>query len=72
MAHLGARLSDVPGTIGWDGLLALYRHADETWATWRAQHRDQVGDWCTTIRTNALLADCVDAIGWFADRKSVV
>lgn len=66
MAHLGVRISDVPGTIGWDGLLALYRHADETWATWRAQHRDQVGDWCTTLRTNALLADCVDAISWLA------
>lgn len=62
MAHLGARLSDVPLTIGWDGLLVLYRHADETWATWRAQNRGQVGDWCTTLRTNALLADCVDAI----------
>lgn len=61
MAHLGARLSDVPLTIGWDGLLVLYRHADETWATWRAQHREKVGDWCTTLRTNALLADCIDA-----------
>jgi hypothetical protein len=62
MTHLGTRLADVPPTIGWDGLLVLYRHADETWATWRAQRKGDVGDWYSTRRTNALLADCIDAI----------
>lgn len=36
ITRLGITIDDVPRTIGWDSLKTLVRHADCTWAVWRA------------------------------------
>ena len=61
------------GAMGAGGMLALVafvRHLPPDSATWRAANPDdEHGTWCTTLKTNAILADIFDVFATVHSKK---
>lgn len=65
MTMLGIRLSAVPSTIGWDGLVIFCRHLPDESATMRAviQHEaDGAERWTSPMQLAQMLADLIDNV----------
>ena len=61
MTRLGLRLEDIPDTIGWHAAYIFSRHLPMDSALFRSRY-PQYSSFSTTLQTNAILANIVDAL----------
>ena len=58
------------GAAGKTALISFLRYLPPDSALYREQNpKSEYGDWCTTMKTNAILADFFDAFARFATKK---
>lgn len=65
MAATGLSLRQVPSTIGWSALASLAANLGMDSAVYRVRNPEMAA-WATVAKTNALLADLIDAVGSLA------